>query len=282
MGLSQDKRRGILSQKLLDPSYIPTGEDRQLLGLDDNSSKAFMEDPLERMRVGIEENAKYSRWLAAAPTSVNAEERRIRQEQADTYDAVAKSAPMDIASGRAQRAAFGLQYLKKTAGQVRDHPSPVSQPSSFLQEHGFGSVPADKNPYKNVVMGAGAVVAAGALAYGASKLAQTGAFKFLTVKGLTKSLLTPAASKKEMADNYMGYGPGFDYGDLLQIVLPESLEGWAGLPSGQKPRHRRIDYMNYSAALRAGRRVRGVVKLLRKMERSFPHRKAKEICRKKC
>jgi len=95
--------------------------------------------------------------------------------------------------------------------------------------------------------------------------------------GIGKSLLTGNDSGGSMAsENYSGYGPGFDAGDILQFFLPASLEDNFGVGSAnRRKRIRRMDPANAKAAMRASRRLSGTRKLLRKIEAGMPKVKSK-------
>lgn len=101
--------------------------------------------------------------------------------------------------------------------------------------------------------------------------------------GITKLLNRGSSSKKTMAENYGGYGAGFDWGDVLQLATPGFLEDNFGLGSGNRRKsYRRMNPMNYKAAMRATRRIKGSLKVLRKIERQLPKQKSKAACKKRC
>jgi len=133
----------------------------------------------------------------------------------------------------------------------------------------------------------GGVAAAGLLAgglLGTKKLASTSMGKRAIAYAGAKALIPEVVSNNNMAnDNYMGYGPGFDMGDILQIALPSFMEPMVGLGKPKK-KYRRMNYGNIKASSRAIRRVKGTIKHLRKLEKQLPKRKATKTCstRRKC
>jgi len=97
--------------------------------------------------------------------------------------------------------------------------------------------------------------------------------------GLAKGLLPDDASSLGMAENYGGYGEGFDWGDVLQILTPKAFEDELGLGSSNRPKKiRRMNPANAKAATRASRRLKGTRKLLRKIEAGMPKVKSKGWC----
>lgn len=90
-------------------------------------------------------------------------------------------------------------------------------------------------------------------------------------RDLAKVLKTTPTLSSSMGQNYSGYGPGFDLGDVWQLMLPKQLEPLAGLGKRRK-KYRRMNYGNGKAARRAIRRIKGTRKLLQSIEKQLPRR----------
>jgi len=125
-----------------------------------------------------------------------------------------------------------------------------------------------------------AALASAAYFLGKSKLGKAAAIKSFIPEVLN---MKSDLGKNMASDNYSGYGPGFDIGDVFALALPGFLEDNFGVQGGTvRKKIRRMDPANAKAAARAGRRIKGTLKLLHSIERKLPHRKAPAVKAGKC
>lgn len=122
---------------------------------------------------------------------------------------------------------------------------------------------ATKVPFLRAVPGLGTVanVASAATVIGSltAKTAKT-AGRVIPGKGLVGKAATVGIAST-------AYGVGKSSGQAMAPVYDGQ-----GQLIGYKPKRRRMNYGNVKAAKRAGRRIKGTIKLLHNLEKSLPHK----------